>query len=103
MAKAKNQQRQQQMYEFVEQYKKSGQSKEKFCKEKSINLHTFEYWYQKFRKSTEVEKFIEIKPTRQNSIIQNTGQTIKLSYPNGIVAEIPTDTKIEIIQSLINF
>lgn len=103
MAKSKNPQRQQQMYEFVEQYKNSNQSKEKFCKEKSINLHTFEYWYQKFKKSTEVEKFIEIKPARQNTKNQNTSKTIKLSYPNGIIAEIPTDIKAEIIQTLINF
>lgn len=37
----------------INEFKSSGQSQASWCKEKSINLRTFNYWYVKFKKPTE--------------------------------------------------
>ncbi|MFV8328468.1 IS66 family insertion sequence element accessory protein TnpA [Flavobacterium sp. ZS1P14] len=38
---------QEQMYTLVEQWRESGSSKSKFCREQHISFHQFNYWLKK--------------------------------------------------------
>ena len=103
MAKVKNYQRQVQMFDLVEQWQRSSQNRKQFCRDHSININTFTYWQQKYKKNESENnnsKFVELKITENKSKISDS--QIKLIYPNGVQAEIPTNTNIGLIRSLIN-
>lgn len=98
MSITKNLQRQQEMFSLVEQWKQSQQSKVTFCKNNSINLHTFEYWHQKYKKQNLSTDFIEIKPNKNHQF----PQMLRLQYPNGVSIELPANTNVSVIRALIN-
>ena len=103
MTKTKNPQRQVQMFELVEQWRNSSQNRKQFCRDHSININTFTYWQQKYKKNesgNNNSKFVELKITKNKPKISDS--PIKLIYPNGVQAEIPTNTNIALIRSLIN-
>ena len=103
MAKPKNSQRQVQMFKLVEQWQNSSQSRKQFCREHSININTFIYWTQKYKKyqsENNNSNFVELKITENNPKKSDT--PIKLIYPNGVQAEISANTNIGLIRSLIN-
>ncbi len=102
MTKTRNIQRQKEMFKLAEQWKKSTLTKKQFCLEHSLNINTFTYWAQKYRKNKQKSNnsnFIELKIS--DNSLQNNSQ-IRLNYPNGVQAEIPANTNINIIRSLIN-
>ncbi len=103
MAKPKNLQRQIQMFKLVEQWQNSTQNRKQFCRDHSININTFIYWSQKYKKNESENnnsKFIELKITENKP--QTSDFQIKLIYPNGVQAEISANTNIGLIRSLIN-
>ena len=85
------------MFSLVEQWKVSNQSKILFCKNNSINIHTFDYWYFKYKKQNASTNFIEIKPPKTIT----TGK-LRLTYPNGVSIELPENTNLALISSLIH-
>lgn len=91
--------REKQMFELVEQWQSGDQSKKEFCNHNLININTFQYWLQKYRKKTKQAGFIPVKLT--NPSYGTLQQEIKLKFPNGVIAEMPTNTDINIIRHLI--
>ena len=84
------------MYELVESWRSSGQSKHKFSKANGIKPHILYYWIKRYDEahspsvsSTELDKFIPlvVKPpiTKELTIV----------YPNGVKIELrsPLDTE----------
>ena len=103
MSKPKNLQRQKEMFKLVEQWQNSTQNKKQFCRDHSININTFIYWTQKYKKNMSENNnsnFVELKISEDKPKISD--DQIKLIYPNGVQAEIPTNTNIGLIRSLIN-
>ena len=103
MAKSKKRNQEKIMYSLVKQWINGTQYKKEFCAEHTINKNTFNYWLQKFRKKqkqSSKSNFIELKIS--DKIPTSNSKTIRLTYPNGVLAEISADTNIDIIRSLIN-
>jgi hypothetical protein len=98
MARNKNPRRQTEMNALIEEWKESRISKPVFCKNRSINIHTFNYWCQKIKKQNTSPGFIELRSVR-NQIIP---QSIRLTYPNGVSLELPSTADVELIGPLIN-
>ena len=97
MANRGNQQRQQEMFSLVEQWKQSNQSKISFCKNNSVNLHTFDYWHIKYKKQNAPNDFVEIKSAQYVST-----QKLRLTYPNGVSIELPENSNLALISALIH-
>jgi hypothetical protein len=58
-----------------------------FCKQHSINKHTFQYWRSKFRKAEKKSSsFRQIVPTNPKN---ESKQSLKLHFPGGKYLEIP--------------
>ena len=91
--------REKQMFELVEQWQNSKQPKKEFCNQNLVNINTFQYWLQKYRKKTKQAGFIPVKLT--DSGFDRHQQAIKLKYPNGVTAEVPANTDINILRYLI--
>ncbi len=98
MARNKTPHRQTEMKALIEEWKESRTGKPEFCKTRSINIHTFNYWCQKIKKQNPPPGFIEIRPIG-NQTIQ---QPIRLTYPNGVSIELPSTSGLGLIASLIN-
>jgi hypothetical protein len=98
MARNKTLHRHTEMNAMIEEWKESRISKPVFCKNRSINIHTFNYWCQKIKKQKPISGFIEIRPVG-NQIIP---QPIRLTYPNGVSIELPSASDLGLIGSLIN-
>ncbi len=98
MARNKTTRRQSEMKVLIEEWKESGTGKPEFCKTRSINIHTFNYWCQKIKKQNPSPEFIEIRQGT-NRIAP---QSIRLNYPNGVSIDLPSNGDLTLIASLIN-
>ena len=98
MARNKTPHRQTEMKALIEEWKESRISKPVFCKNRSVNIHTFNYWCQKIKKQKPIPGFIEIRPIGNQTI----PQTIRLTYPNGVCIELSSASDLGLIASLIN-
>lgn len=69
------------MFSLVQQWKASGQTKQTFCSEHTINHHTLSYWVTKYNQSRQPSAsgfaLIEAGDALQ-------GQPLTLTYPNGV-------------------
>jgi len=90
------------MFELVDQWHKSGQTKTDFCQQKKINIHTFTYWVQKYKtqgqqkhKANNTKKFIplQVAPGRPTAV--------ELVYPNGVRLCVPEEVDLLFLKSLI--
>ena len=76
------------MYPLVEAWRSGEQSKSRFCQEHHINIHTFNYWHQKYKldsdEAREVgrQEFIPLEVGRQGGEVW--GHPLELRYPNGV-------------------
>ncbi len=84
--------------DIIEDWKNSGLNKTEFCKTRSINIHTFNYWCQKIKKQNTTPGFIEIRPGADRI----SKQAIRLTYPNGVCIDLPSNAGLSLIASLIN-
>ena len=73
-----------QMYPLVAQWQGSGQSKRQFCADHGLNLHTFNYWLDKYRRShrpTTDSNFLAVS-VAPSATLPPTG--VHLRYLNGV-------------------
>ena len=98
MARNKTTRRQSEMKALIEEWKESRMGKPEFCKTRSINIHTFNYWCQKIKKQNPSPEFIEIRQGTNRV----APQPIRLAYPNGVSIELPSTVGFSLIASLIN-
>lgn len=58
------------MFPVIEKYNSSGLSKVEFCKQRSIPIAVFWYWYRKHRDEVEQTEhhFVEVQPIALNSV-----------------------------------
>lgn len=79
------------MFPLVKSYLRSEVSQVDFCNENHLKVHTFQYWLSKYRQDqtdseTQSTGFMPIQ-IKENS--QTQSRTIKISYPSGVILEIP--------------
>jgi len=94
------------MYELVKAWESSTQSKSAFCESASINIHTFTYWHQKYKKEFKKEKGPSQGPNFLPLQIEKTSAvppaiTIDLHYPNGVRLSVPQRVGISYLVQLL--
>jgi len=94
------------MYQLIKDWESSNQSKSDFCNSASINIHTFTYWVQKYKKenieqdlSSQRQNFLPLKLTKP-PVVPST-QTIDLHYPNGIRLSVPQSVGLNYLTQLL--
>ena len=92
------QKKQTKMYNLVEKWKDSEQTKQAFCKAHQLNPTTFHYWIQKYNKynlpreqgmiSAQTPSFIPLSIKEPSRVIEQDKKSqrmdIELNYPNGV-------------------
>jgi hypothetical protein len=82
------------MLNLVQQFHESGISQAEFSKSKGIHLLKFRYWLQK-------SKEYQVKESPFVELTGQISQNISLRYPNGVMINLPSQTPVELIKSLI--
>ena len=82
------------MFQLVDQWQKSGLSQAEFAKTKGINVVMFRYWIQKNQTNAlSASPFIQLSGYMAESV--------NLRYPNGVEITLPSQTPVQVIKSLI--
>jgi hypothetical protein len=91
--------REESMYGLIREWQNSSSSKKRFCDQAQVGIHTFNYWLKKFKdKSVNPgTEFTEFKITDRNN-----PSSIRLNFPNGVVAELPANYDYKLVHFLIN-
>jgi hypothetical protein len=91
--------RKESMFGLIRAWQNSSTSKKQFCDQAQVGIHTFNYWLKKFKdiRVNSGSGFTEIK-----IIDRNKPSSIRLNFPNGIVAELPTNCDYNMVHFLIN-
>lgn len=73
------------MFSLVEQWQAGGLTQKQFCAQHNIVLHTFYYWYKRYRQQNDTDKlqpsnvFMEI----QANALVNTGAALEILLAGG--------------------
>jgi len=91
--------RKESMYMLIGEWKNSAISKKQFCEQAQVGIHTFNYWLKKFNNKNDnsIPGFTEFKIMDRNNC-----SSIRLNFPSGIVAELPTNCDYNMVNFLIN-
>ncbi len=97
--------RQTHMFSLIEECHQGTLTRKEFCKNHSISHNCFYYWQKKYRRQNQPKEisagFIRIGTRNGRSKWPVAGQEIVLTYPNGISLQIPANTSLSVIGSLI--
>ncbi len=97
--------RQRPMFSLLEECHQSTLTRKEFCKHHSISSNCFYYWQKKYRgqdPSKDVPAgFIRIGTHNGQGRWQVAGQPIMLIYPNGVSLQLPANTPLTVIGSLL--
>ena len=95
------------MYPLVKKWQQSGQSQKAFSKAHGLKAHTFQYWVKKYEKensskplSKDTSQFVPLLVSNQSGDVGTSAQ-IKLSYPNGVCLEFPSQVSLNYLRNLI--
>ena len=99
MANIAKEERKKQMYSLVEKWQNSSSLKKEFCLENNVNLGTFNYWLNKYRKNKSSE-FIEINPDSNYSDLESN-TVVRFKFSGNISAEVPAELAIRFMHQLI--
>jgi hypothetical protein len=85
------------MFSLIRQWLASSNDKKNFCKQAQVGIHKFNYWLKKFNDDNQnyLPGFTSYKIIDQSS-------SIRLSFPNGVVAELPAGGDYLLVHQLIN-
>jgi hypothetical protein len=91
---------QQAMFNHIEKWQQSKLTQKDYCIQNKIKLAAFHYWLRKYRQQRpkQPEGFF---PIQVDSATNNT-RAIQIRYPNGVEVELPVQTDLQILQSLIS-
>ena len=77
-------QKAEEMFALVEDWRQSGQTQKAFCQERGCPVSRFYYWLKKYRSTVEdAGDFIDVLGTMP------AGHGIEIRYPNGITLSLP--------------
>ena len=80
------------MFPMMELFEQSDLSRNQFCEQMDLSVHSFNYWLNKYRKSKVAQsggfvnkEFMELKVVAPSVPMGN----MRISYSNGTVIELP--------------
>ena len=86
------------MLALCQEWEQSGKNQKQFCDQYSLKLGTFGYWRRQYleeQRHKGVDGFIPI--------LSNEVQlSLKIQYPNGVIVNVPANTALDQIQSLVH-
>ena len=99
------------MFQAIETWQESGQTKKLFCKNKKYSKSTFYYWLKKYQEEKQQSNTadsivskgffpVKISDTIKSSI--NNTKLIDIYYPNGVRISCPAGLKTDELRTLIN-
>ena len=97
MTKIKKTELRETMFSLIQEWQASTIDKKHFCSQSQIGLHKFNYWLKKYK--DEIQNKLP-GFTSYRLIDQSTN--IRLSFPNGVVAELPVGADYLLVHQLIN-
>ena len=87
-----------QMEDMVLRFDRSSLGRKDFCAAEQINIHTFYYWLDKFKKE-KAAKLPSFQAVTRPAFIST--QVVQLHYKNQVLLELPADYPIERLTDLI--
>lgn len=97
------------MYVYVKQWKGSGISPQRYCKENNLTTASFNYWLKDYIKRNgpivnkqAKDSFIPVKVSDTKPEDPENTNRIEIKYPNGVCISLSTDTSIDKLKPLIN-
>ena len=93
------------MLALVESWRESGKTQLEFAHENGLTVSKFRYWVHKSRNLSDSNLpssgFIRVS---ENSLpLDETGDEIRLRYPNGVLLSLPAGTPLSVLKNLIDF
>jgi hypothetical protein len=93
------------MHALVASWRESDKTQIEFARENGLTVSKFRYWVHKSRNISDSNLpssgFIRISDN--NLQLNETGNTIRLHYPNGVSLSLPAGTSLSVIKNLIDY
>lgn len=90
------------MYKHIQNWKRSGLSKSKFCQENSLSYHGFNYWLRKFNSDNPTtiseNNFLILHPEEGKD---NSGKFLEIHFPSGVKMVLPANVDISFLKNLL--
>lgn len=90
------------MYQQIESWQQSGQSKQAFCESAGLKLHVFEYWRKKCEAEgkgvSSVPGFCEVQAD-----YGSLNSALRVVYPSGLVVEFSQLPGVAYLQNLLRW
>jgi len=103
---SRNTNHQKEMFAMIKSSIESGINRKLFFKQQGISVHTYYYWYQKYKR-TEIkpeDKFIPViigKPIKPIEQATPKKTEIEIFYPNGVRVKLTQELDLPVLKSLI--
>jgi hypothetical protein len=93
------------MFSLIEECHQGTLTRKEFCKHHSISHNCFYYWQKKYREQYQQKDFpagfVRVRTRNGHPNWPVTAQGIVLTYPNGVSIQLPANTPLSVIGSLI--
>ncbi len=94
------------MFSLIKSSIESGTNRELFFKQQGINVHTYYYWYNKYKKSIvkPEDNFIPVvipEPVKPIAQPAPKKTEIEICYPNGVRIKLSQELDLSVLRSLI--
>ena len=100
MTKVERENWQSEMFSLIKQWQSSGIRQKDFCNKHDIPLHTFHYYFRKYKRSLSppASSFlqVEVDPPKNGP-----GDDIQIHYPNGVMISLDKQIPVSRLKSLI--
>ena len=98
---SKRSEHRQTMLSKVEACLSSGQSKSSWCSAHGISTAVYYYWQKEYyrQERNEGDSFVELLPQGATG---SSGQSIQITYPNGVSVSVSREHSIECLRTLIH-
>jgi len=93
------------MFTLVESWQMSDKTQIEFARENGLSISKFRYWVHKSRKLSEsnLPSSGFIRVSGNNLPLNETGDEIRLRYPNGVLLSLPAGIPLPVLKCLIDF
>ena len=97
---SKRESRRQEMFTFVEQWQRSGETQRSWCDMHGMHLAKFQYWVRKYRDAQSLhdnaKDFIDLVPPPP----QQMATTLEVHFPSGAFVKLPA-SELDLVRQLV--
>jgi hypothetical protein len=98
--KSKREARRQEMFTFVEQWQRSGETQRSWCDMHGMHLAKFQYWVRKYRDTQTPQDhptdFVDLVPPPREQIVT----TLEIHFPSGAFVKLPA-SELDLVRQLV--